>query len=86
MAIRYKVNMLAALKNAGYTTGRIRKDHIMGEQMLQKIRQGDLPSWATMNTVCRLLNCQPGDILEYVPDEEEQKEKAPDASPSEAME
>ena len=24
----------------------------------------------TMNSICKILECQPGDILEYVPDEE----------------
>jgi len=27
--------------------------------------------FTTLNAICRELNCQPGDILEYVPDEEE---------------
>ena len=81
--LRYKMNVLATLKEAGYTTGRIRSEKIMGEQMLQKIRKGDeMPSWGTIEILCRLLNCQPGDIVEYVPETEE----APDASPSEAGE
>lgn len=81
--LRYKMNVLAALKEAGYTTGRIRSEKIMGEQMLQKIRTGDeMPSWGTIETICRLLNCQPGDIVEYVPE----NEIAPDVSTSEARE
>jgi len=27
--------------------------------------------FSTLNAICRELNCQPGDILEYVPDQEE---------------
>lgn len=33
--------------------------------------------FSTLNAICRVLNCQPGDILEYMPsdnDEEEGKE------------
>lgn len=78
MAIRCKVNLLAAMKEAGYSSGRIRREHLIGEQMLQKLRAGGLPSWAIMDTVCRLLNCQPGDLLEYVPDDE--TKEAPDVS------
>lgn len=26
----------------------------------------------TLNKICKALNCQPGDILEYIPDEEEE--------------
>ena len=81
--LRYRMNVLAALKQAGYSTGRIRSEKIMGEQMLQKIRQGEeMPSWGTIETICRILNCQPGDIVEYVPENKE----APDASTSEAGE
>ena len=25
--------------------------------------------FSTLNDICKVLNCQPGDILEYVPDE-----------------
>ena len=28
----------------------------------------------TLNKICRILDCQPGDILEYVPDPEEKGE------------
>ncbi|MDR2606069.1 MAG: helix-turn-helix transcriptional regulator [Oscillospiraceae bacterium] len=37
---------------------------------LQKLRQGEPVSWENISTICALLNCQPGDIMEYVPDEE----------------
>ncbi len=80
--LRYRFNVISALKDAGYSTNRIRNERIMGEQMLQKIRQGELPSWKTIETICRILHCQPGDIVEYVPETEE----APDASTSEAGE
>ena len=68
MAMRYKVNVLAQLKEAGYNTSRIRKEKIMGEAMLQKIRSGQMVSWATLETICDLLDCQPGDLVEFVRD------------------
>ena len=66
MPIKYKVDVIAVLKEEGYNTTRIRKDKIMGEAMLQKIRSGQMVSWATLETICELLNCQPGDLLEYI--------------------
>lgn len=66
MPIKYKIDVIAALKEAGYNTTKIRKDKIMGEAMLQKIRSGQMVSWATLETICDLLDCQPGDLLEYV--------------------
>lgn len=65
MPMRYKVDLLAVLKEAGYNTNRIRKDKIMGEAMLQKIRSGQMVSWAVLETICGLLDCQPGDLIEY---------------------
>ena len=66
MPMCYKVDVIAVLKEAGYNTNRIRKEKIMGEAMLQKIRSGELVSWKTIDTICSLLECQPGDLIEYV--------------------
>lgn len=65
MAIVYKIDVLKALKEAGYNTSRLRKDKIMGEATIQKIREGQLVSWATIDTICTLLNCDVGDIVEH---------------------
>ncbi len=67
--LHYKIDILDALKRIGFTTYKIRKDKIIGEAQMQKIRTGEIASKETLNTICRLLDCQPGDILEYVPDE-----------------
>lgn len=70
MPLRYTINVMTALKEAGYNTARIRRDRIMGESMLQKLRTGQMVSWATLETLCALLDCQPGDLIEYVKDED----------------
>lgn len=75
--LRYKINVLAALRDAGYSTGRIRKEKIIGEQMVQKIREGKMPSWTVLEFICKTLNLQPGDIIEYVPPEEQEIEEKP---------
>ena len=69
MPIKYKIEIMKALKDAGYSTYRLRKDKILGEATLQKFRKNQLVSWENTATICKLLNCQPGDLLEYVPDE-----------------
>ena len=66
MPMKYKIDVLAALKEAGFNTSTIRKEKIMGEAMLQKIRSGQMVSWATLETICALLYCQPGDLIEYI--------------------
>lgn len=71
--LRYKIDILESLKRIGFTSYRIRKEKIIGEQQMQKIRTGEIASKDTLNTICRLLECQPGDILEYIPDDPETK-------------
>ena len=71
MPVTYKIDVLARLKEAGYSTYRIRKDNLLGQATVQKLREGEPVSWANIATICRLLECQPGDIMEYVPGEEE---------------
>ena len=67
--ILYKINIIETLKNAGYSSYKIRQEKLLGQATLQKIRQNELVSWENLNTICSLLGCQPGDILEYIPDE-----------------
>ncbi len=66
MAIKYKLDVIAALKDAGYSTYKLRKDKILSESTLQKFRDGELISYENLNRICSLLNCQPGDIIEFV--------------------
>jgi len=63
------MDVLAALKAAGYSTYRIRKDKLLAESTLQNIRENRSISWENISALCKLLHCQPGDILEYVEDE-----------------
>lgn len=71
MAIQYKVDVLAELKKKGYSTARIREEKLIGQSYLQQLRHGDLVSWKTIDTLCRLLECQPGDLVEYIEDAQE---------------
>lgn len=66
MAIKYRIDVLAALKAAGYSTYKLRKNKIMSESTIQKFRDGEIVNTENLSLVCKLLNCQPGDILEYV--------------------
>ncbi len=70
MSVRYKIDIMAALKDKGYSSTRIRDEKLIGQSYLQQIRHGELVSWKTIDTLCKLLECQPADLLEYVPDEE----------------
>ena len=63
--LRYRIDVLKALKDAGYSSARIREEKIIGQSYLQQIRHQELVSWKTIDTICGLLNCQVGDIVEY---------------------
>lgn len=65
MPIIYKVDVLAELKNKGFSSYRLRQEKLFGERIIQKLRQGEIVSADNLAKLCQLLECQPGDILEY---------------------
>ncbi len=68
--IKYKINILEELKKAGYPSTRIRREKIMGESMVQKLRTGNTSiNLNSLEPVCRILHCQPGDLVEWVEEE-----------------
>ena len=70
MAIKYKNDILKSLKDCGYNTNTIRKNKMFSESTLQKFRDQEPINFDNLNKLCKYLNCQPGDLLEYVPDDE----------------
>lgn len=65
MPLVYKIDVLQALKDKGYNTNRLRKEKILAESTLQKLREKKPISWENIAKICELLNCQPNDFLEY---------------------
>lgn len=71
MAIKYD-KLFRLFEEKGITTYRIRKENIVSQGTLTKMKNGSGSiDTRTIDKICRVLNCQPGDILEYVPDDEE---------------
>ena len=68
MGLQFKVDVLAALKEKGIPTYQIRKEKLLSESTVQKLRAGIGVSWENLETLCRLLDCQPYDLIEYVKD------------------
>ncbi|MGF7145370.1 putative transcriptional regulator [Anaerotaenia torta] len=60
--------LLAMMEQKGLTTYKIRKDKIISEGTLQNIRNGKSITLDSVASLCDVLNCQPGDILDYIPD------------------
>ena len=66
--LQFKVDVLPMLKEKGYPTTRIRKESIFGGATVNKIRHRQIVSMNELARLCALLDCQPGDIIEYIPD------------------
>ena len=64
--ICYKIDILAALKEKGYSSYRMRKEKVFGERVIQQLRDKEPFSWEVLSRLCLLLDCQPGDLLESV--------------------
>ena len=70
MAIVYKMDILDALKSKGYNTNRLRKEKLLSESVIQGLRENRYITLPNISTICTLLECQPGDLLEFIPDSE----------------
>ena len=68
MPLQYKLDILSALKEKGYNTNRIRTEGVLSQSTLQKFRNKQGISWENLETLCSLLDCQPGDLIEFVKD------------------
>lgn len=71
--IKYKRNIIAMLAEKGLTTYVIRQNKIFTEGQLQQMRSDKLVTQDTLDKLCAILECQPGFLLEYVPDENSKK-------------
>lgn len=70
MPVIYKIDVISALKEKGYNTNTLRKEKLLAEGVIQALREKKPISWANIEKLCKLLNSQPGDIIEYVEDAE----------------
>lgn len=69
MPIRYD-KLISMMKEKGLTTYKIRKDNIISQSALTAIKNGKSVTTDTIAKLCKALDCQPGDIMEYVKDQE----------------
>lgn len=66
MPIKYD-KLFELLKEKGWNTTRIRKEGLIGQGTLTNLRNGTGGlDHKTIDRLCRVLDCQPGDIMEYV--------------------
>ena len=65
MPIKYD-KLLKMMADKGLTSYKIKKDNIIGQATFQKIKAGGDIDTRTISKLCKILECQPGDIMEYV--------------------
>lgn len=64
----YKFDVLDKLKETGYNTTRLRKEKLLGENAIQSLRRDEVVGIIALEKICKLLDMQPGDIIEYIKD------------------
>ena len=67
MSLSYE-KLFILMKEKGLTTYRIRKENIISQSALSALKNGKSVTTETIEKLCRALDCQPGDIMEYVED------------------
>ena len=62
---------LVLMKQQGITSYTVKKTKILSQSTMTKIHRNQCVTTDTIGTLCELLHCQPGDLMEYIPDEKE---------------
>lgn len=69
--IHYKINVMERMAERGYSANRLRREKILSESTMQKLRDEGSITLNTLNTICIILRLQPSDIIEIIPSDEE---------------
>ena len=70
MAIIINLDVMMAKRKIGLTELAGKVDITLANLSILKNNKAKAVRLQTLDAICRELDCQPGDILEYVPDEE----------------
>lgn len=70
MAIIINLDVMMAKRKMGLTELAKEVDITLANLSILKNNKAKAVRFGTLDAICKALDCQPGDILEYVPDEE----------------
>ncbi len=73
MAIIVNLDVMMAKRKMSLGELSQRVDVTMANLSILKNNKAKAVRFSTLEAICKALDCQPGDILEYVPDGEEEK-------------
>lgn len=68
MSIVINLDVMMAKRKIGLTELAREVDITMANLSILKNNKAKAVRFTTLNAICRALDCQPGDILEFVPD------------------
>ena len=74
MAIRINLDVVMAQRKKGLTELAGEVDLTLANLSILKNNKAKAIRFSTLDEICKALSCQPGDIIEYVEDEEEENE------------
>ena len=74
MAIIINLDVMMAKRKKGLTELASEVDITLANLSILKNNKAKAVRFSTLEAICKALECQPGDILEWVPDEEETAE------------
>ena len=69
-------NILGKLASRGWPTTRLQREHLISNGTIIQIRAGKPITTTTIDTICRLCECQPGDLISYIPDPEKERQRS----------
>ena len=69
--IEYKIDVMKALAERGYTANKMRREKILSESTMQRLREKKDINTTSLNTICILLRCQPSEVLRVVATDDE---------------
>lgn len=75
MSIIINLDVMMAKRKIGLTELSKEVDITMANLSILKNNKAKAVRFSTLNAICRALQCQPGDILEYTEDEQEPEEQ-----------
>lgn len=67
--LKFAVDVLPILKARGITAADLREITKFGNATIQKLRHRDICSMHELDVLCGLLSMQPGELIQYVPDD-----------------
>ena len=62
-------DVLSALKEKGYNTTRLRREKLLSEVTIQRLRDDKMVSIDSLNSICNMLNCKPQKIIDWKSDD-----------------